>query len=98
MCTIINVLLGPLTTIVPIGNKYIRARKLVRGSTDLMYVTTERDYNLHAEDIRVINMKHKEVVARRSSRRGQTSNKKTFTFDEHELERLKCKCWQPLNQ
>jgi hypothetical protein len=70
----------------------------VRGSTDLMYVTTERDYNLHAEDIRVINMKHKEVVARRSSRRGQTSNKKTFTFDEHELERLKFKCWQPLNQ
>ena len=37
------------------GDKYIRARKLVRGSIDLMYVTTERDYNLHAEDIRAIN-------------------------------------------
>jgi hypothetical protein len=81
-----------------IGDKYIRARKLVRGPTDLMYITTERDYNLHAEDVRVINMKHKEVIARRSSRRAQTSNKKTYMFDERELEALKCKCWRPLNQ
>ena len=70
----------------------------MKGPTDLMYVTTEREYNLHVEDVRVINMKHKEVVARRSSRTTQASNEKTFMFDEHEMDDLKLKCWQPLNQ
>jgi hypothetical protein len=47
----------------------------VKGPTDLMYVTTEREYNLHVEDVRVINMKHKEVVARRRTFKNHPSFK-----------------------
>jgi hypothetical protein len=64
-----------------------------------MYVSTEREFNLHSEDVRLINMKHEEIVAQTSSRRkAPTSNKKTYMLDELEIEALKLKCWQPINK
>ena len=81
------------------GDKYIRAKKLIRGATDLMYVTSEREYNLHSGDVRVINMKHKEVEVRKSSRKAVvlcSVGKKTYSFDEKEINTLMTLCWQPL--
>jgi hypothetical protein len=79
-----------------IGDKYITARKLIRGATENMYVTTELEYFLNSEDVRVIDMKHSKLEVRKSARRVVASNKETFTFDDEELETLKKRCWQPL--
>ena len=81
------------------GDKYILARKLVKGATDLMYCTSEREYYLNSEDVRVINMKHKEVAVRRTARRvSSLSSKTTYEFDESEMEELKLGCWNPHTQ
>ena len=79
-----------------LGEKYIRARKFQKGPTDTMYVSTDREYNLHSEDIRLINMKGKELVARRSSRSRQSvTSSKTYELDNGELDKLRTKCWRP---
>ena len=80
------------------GDKYIVAKKLVKGATELMYTISEREYYLNSEDVRVINMKHTEVDVRRSARRAATNNKKTYEFDEGEIEKLKIGCWDPSRQ
>ena len=77
------------------GNKYIRARKYVKGPTELMYSSSEKEYNLHSEDVRAINMKHKKIEVRRSNRQPIASNKVTILLDEGELGELKLSCWVP---
>ena len=59
-----------------------------------MYATSEREYYLNSEDVRVINMKHRELDVRRSARNG-VNDKKTYEFDENEIEKLKIGCWDP---
>ena len=83
------------------GDKYILARKLIKGATELMYATSEREYYLNIEDLRVINMKHREVDLRRSARRvarNGVNDKKTYAFVESEIEKLKIGCWDPSRQ
>jgi hypothetical protein len=77
------------------GNEYIRARKYQKGATDLMYVSTDREFNLHSEDVRFVNLKHKEMQVRRSSRKTSVTNTKTIELDEVEMETLKSRCWRP---
>jgi hypothetical protein len=80
------------------GEKYIVARKLIKGSAALVYVTTEMEYNLHSEDVRIVNMKHSKVKVRKSTRNpAQASNKDTYLFEEDEMDTLKEMCWKPLN-
>ena len=81
-----------------LGDRYIIARKLVKGATELHYATSDRDYYLSSEDVRVSNMKHSEVVVRRSSRGVAATDKKTYEFDQQDMERLKLACWDPLTQ
>ena len=83
------------------GDKYILARKLIKGATELMYATSEREYYLNSEDVRVINMEHREIDVRRSARRVARSgvnDKKTYEFVESEIEKLKIGCWDPSRQ
>ena len=77
------------------GEKYITTRKLIRGATENMYVTTELEFYLHSEDVRVINMQHSKIEVRRSSRQAQASNKESFLFNQTEIETLKSRCWDP---
>ena len=70
----------------------------MRGQTELMYSSTDLEFNLHSEDVRAINMKHSEVESRRSSRASTIMTAKVHTFDEVEIEELKLKCWKPLKQ
>ena len=39
-------------------------------------------------------MKHRELDVRRSTRSG-VNDKKTYEFDENEIEKLKIGCWDP---
>ena len=50
-----------------------------------------------SEDVRVVDMEHKEVEVRRSSRNAVASNVKTFTMSKKALDKLKERCWQPLD-
>ena len=79
------------------GTKYIRARKFVKGQSEVMYSSTDCEFNLHSEDVRVINMKHSEVKSRRSSRATTITTAKVCMFGEDEIGQLKLKCWKPLN-
>jgi hypothetical protein len=82
-----------------LGEKYIRAKKLIRGATDLMYVTTELEYNLHSEDVRVVSMSNSELVVRKSARQAviaSSAGKKTYLLIEKELNVLKERCWTPM--
>jgi hypothetical protein len=67
----------------------------VKGPTELMYSSSEKEYNLHSEDVRVIDMKHKKVEVRRSNRQPIASNKVTILLDEGGLDELKLGCWVP---
>lgn len=85
------------------GDKYILARKLIKGPTELMYSISDREYYLNSEDVRVINMKHTEVhrQVRRSSRSAAISNsndRKTYEFNEQEIDKLRLRCWNPATQ
>ena len=40
------------------GDKYIVARKLIQGATELMYITTDLEFYLFSEDVRMSTMKH----------------------------------------
>jgi hypothetical protein len=72
------------------------ARKLVRGAIENMYATTELEYYLHSEDVRVIDMKHSKLQVRKSARNVAGCNKEIFIFDEEEMETLKKRCWTPM--
>jgi hypothetical protein len=77
-----------------LGNKYIDARKLIRGATESMYVTTDLEYFLHSEDVRIASMKHSRVEVRKSSRSIASSTKEIHLFDEEEMQTLKIRCWK----
>ena len=77
------------------GMHYIRARKMKRGATSVMYSTTECEFNMSAEDVRFVDMKHEEIEVRRSSRQSVVSAAKVFHLDGDEIETLKVRCWQP---
>ena len=64
-----------------------------------MYSTTECEFNMGSEDVRVVDMEHEEVKVRRSSRNAVASNVKTFTctMSKKALDKLKERCWQPLD-
>ena len=79
---------------VDLGEKYMDARKLIRGATELMYVTTDLVYYLHSEDVRITSMKHSKVEVRKSSRSMAPSNKEIHLFDEEEMQTLKIRCWK----
>jgi hypothetical protein len=76
---------------------FIRARKCQKGTEGLMYSTTECEFNMGSEDVRVVDMEHEEVKVRRSSRNAVASNVKTFTMSKKALDKLKERCWQPLD-
>ena len=80
------------------GDKYISARKMIRGPTEGIYITSEVDFYLNSEDVRVINVQHSEVPVRRSGRAlaRAASNKKTYSIDDEDIETLKNKCYKPL--
>ena len=65
----------------------------MKGPTELMYSSSEKEYNLHSEDVRAINMKHKKIEVRRNNRQPIASNKVTILLDEGELGELKLSCW-----
>jgi hypothetical protein len=75
---------------------FIRARKCKKGDDGLIYCTTECEFNMGSEDVRVVDMEHKEMEVRRSSRNAVASNVKTFTMSKEGLDKLKERCWQPL--
>ena len=77
------------------GNKYIRARKYVKGPTELMYSSSEKEYNLHSEDVRAINMEHKKFEVRRCNKQPVSPNKVTILLGGGELCKLKLSCWVP---
>jgi TRAP-type uncharacterized transport system substrate-binding protein len=81
-----------------LGDKYIVARKMVRGPTDGIYITSEQEFFMNSEDVRVINMKHSEVQVRKSARAltQAASNKKTYKIEDEDMETLKNKCWESL--
>ena len=80
------------------GMQYIRARKYRRGVDELMYSSTDCEFNLSSEDVRVANMEHKPVEVRRSSRASVVSNVQTITLVRKSLEKLKNKCCNPLDE
>jgi hypothetical protein len=62
-----------------------------------MYVTTELEYYIHSEDVRMINMVHSRVAVRKSSRSiAATNNKETYELIEDEIDTLKKRCWDPM--
>ena len=61
----------------------------------MMYSSSEKEYNLHSEDARAINMEHKKIEVRRSNRQPIASNKVTILLDEGGLGELKLSCWVP---
>ena len=71
----------------------------MKGPTELMYSSSEKECNLHSEDVNVrplnINMEHKEVEVRRSNRQPIASNKVTILLGESDLGELKLSCWVP---
>jgi len=75
------------------GMRCIRARKFKRGADDLMYSSTDCEFNLSSEDIRAVSMAHERVEVRRSSRASVVSNVKTITLERRTLELLKTRCW-----
>ena len=80
------------------GDKYIRARKFKKGPTDLMYVSTELEYNLNSEDLRFLDMSDKEVpvrMQRKGRRTGNATNAKRYEFSSSEIETLRARCWRP---
>jgi hypothetical protein len=77
------------------GMQYIRARKFKRGADDLMYSSTDCEFNLSSEDVRAVSMAHERVEVRRSSRASVVSNVKTITLERRTLELLKARCWHP---
>ena len=80
------------------GMQYIRARKYRRSVDELMYSSTDCEFHLSSEDVRVANMKHKPVGVRRSSRASVVSNVQTITLDRESLGKLKTKCCNPLGE
>ena len=80
------------------GEKYVRCRKFRVGPTDCMYSSTDLEFNLHSEDVRFVDMQHKEVEQRRSPRRGVVSNSKVYNLEKTEIETLKGRCWKPLSK
>ena len=82
---------------VKVTSTCIRARKLLRGATDLLYTTSELEFNLNSEDVRLLHMKHSDVKVRRSARsKIQGNSMKTYLFDEHDMDILKARCWKPM--
>ena len=63
-----------------------------------MYSSTDCEFNLSCEDVRVANMEHKPVEVRRSSRASVVSNVQTITLVRKSLEKLKNKCCNPLDE
>ena len=87
------------STIIVVGERYIIARKLIKGATELQYVASDRQFYLNCEDVRVGSMKHSEVVVRRSSRATtMPTDKKIYEFDQQDVQKLKLACWDPLTQ
>ena len=82
---------------ITVGMPFIRARKCQKGTDGLIYSTTECEFNMGSEDVRVVDMEHEEVKVRRSSRNAVASNVKTFTMSKKALDKLKERCWQPLD-
>lgn len=73
------------------------ARKLIRGATETMYVTTELEYYLQSKDVRMINMVHSRVEVRKSSRSiVATNNRETYELIQDEIDTLKKRCWGPM--
>ena len=83
---------------ITVGARYIRSRKCKKGADGLLYTTTDCEFNLSSEDVRVAEMQHSEVEARRSSRSSVVSNVKTFKLEPASIEKLKLRCWEPINQ
>ena len=79
------------------STKYIRARKFVKGQSEVMHSSADCEFNLHSEDVRVINMKHSQVKSTRSSRATTITTAKVYMFDKDEIGQLQLTCWKPLN-
>ena len=82
---------------ITVGMPYVRARKCKEGADGLLYCTTECEFNMSSEGVRVVEMEHEEVAVRRSSRASVTSNVKTFRLSKGAVHKLKHRCWQPLS-
>jgi hypothetical protein len=80
------------------GMRYIRARKYKKGVDELMYSSTDCEFNLSSEDVRVPSMEYKDVEVRRSSRASVVSNVKTITLGRKCLELLKARSFNPLDE
>jgi hypothetical protein len=80
------------------GMRYIRARKYKQAADELMYSSTDCDFNLSSEDVRVASMVYKQVAVRRSSRASVVSKVKTITLEKKCYELLKLRSFNPLDE
>ena len=79
------------------GMRYIRARKYKQATDDLMYSSTDCDFNLGSEDVRVASMVHGQVEVRRSSRASVVLTVRTITLGKGCYEVLKIRSCNPLD-
>ena len=63
-----------------------------------MYSSTDFEFNLSSEDVRVPSMEYKDVEVRRNSRASVVSNVKTITLGRKCLELLKLRSFNPLDE
>ena len=67
------------------------------AADELMYSSTDCDFNLSSEDVRVASMVYKQVEVRRSSRASVVSKVKTITLEKKCYELLKLRSFNPLD-